>query len=67
VRLACVALPALFIGGHAAVHLFDLARGALTERHWLLDLPGVFAPALILAALVVHFGRQAQRLERRSP
>jgi len=67
VRLACVVLAALFIGGHAAVHLFDLARGALPERHWLVDLPGVFAPTLILAALVVHFRRQAQSLERRSP
>jgi hypothetical protein len=65
VRLVCVVLALLFVGGHAAVHLFDLSRGALAARHWLLDLPGVFAPALILGVLVVHFGRQAQR--RRSP
>ncbi len=67
VRLACVVLAALFLGGHAAVHLFDLARGALGERHWLLDLPGVFAPTLILAVLVVHFGRKVQSPKRRSP
>jgi len=66
VRLACVTLAALFVGGHAAVHLFDLANGALSERHWLLDLPGVFVPALILVALVVHFAREAARTERRA-
>ena len=66
VRLACVVLAAVFLGGHAAVHLLDLAQGTLGARHWLLDLPGVFVPALLLAALAVHFGRQAQ-LERRSP
>jgi hypothetical protein len=60
VRFACLLLASLFVGGHAAVHLWDLGRGALGERHWLLDLPGVFAPTLILAVLVVHFGRQAQ-------
>ena len=66
VRLACVVLAALFLCGHAAVHLMDLAQGTLDARHWLLDLPGVFVPALLLTALAVHFGRQAQ-LERRSP
>ena len=66
-RLACLTLALLFVGGHAAVHLFDLANGALSERHWLLDLPGVFVPALILAVFVVHFAREAARTERRSP
>jgi hypothetical protein len=64
VRFACVTLATLFVAGHAGVHLFDLARGALSPRHWLLDLPGVFAPALLLAVFALHFGRQAQ--ERRS-
>jgi hypothetical protein len=66
VRLVCVVLAALFVCGHAAVHVLDLAQGALSARHWLLDLPGVFVPALLLAALTVHFGRRA-RVERRSP
>ena len=66
VRLACVVLAAVFLGGHAAVHLLDLAQGTLGARHWLLDLPGVFVPALLLAALAVHFGRRAKP-ERRFP
>ena len=67
VRFVCVVLAGLFVVGHAGVHLFDLARGALGVRHWLLDLPGVFVPALLLVALAVSFGRQAAKVERRSP
>jgi hypothetical protein len=66
VRLACVVLAGVFVVGHASVHVFDLARGALGARHWLLDLPGVFAPALLLLVLAAHFGRQAPKVERRS-
>ena len=66
VRLVCVVLAAIFLCGHAAVHLLDLAQGTLGARHWLLDLPGVFVPALLLAALAVHFGRRAKP-ERRFP
>ncbi|HTF34500.1 MAG TPA: hypothetical protein VK714_12495 [Myxococcota bacterium] len=67
VRFACVALAAVFVVGHGAVHLLDLSRGALDARHWLLDLPGVFVPALILVALTLHSAREAARPERRSP
>ena len=60
VRFACLVLATLFVGGHAAVHFWELAGGSLSGRHWLLDLPGVFAPALLLAVLVVRFGRKLQ-------
>ncbi|MFY9531958.1 MAG: hypothetical protein WBC04_01460 [Candidatus Acidiferrales bacterium] len=33
---------------HALFHVFDLATGRLGPHHWLLDLPGVFLPAIIL-------------------
>ncbi len=67
VRVPCVALAALFAGAHGALHLFDLARGALGPEHWLLDLPGVFAPALLLGALAVHFARQGGATEGTRP
>ena len=66
-RLACVGIASVFIVGHAAVHLWDLAQGALSARHWLLDLPGVFVPALVLLAVLARLGPKAARAERRSP
>ena len=37
---------------HALVHLGELAGGNLPQRHWLLDFPDAFAPALIFLALL---------------
>ena len=31
---------------HALIHVVDLATGRLAGHHWLLDLPGVFLPAM---------------------
>lgn len=42
---------ALFLVLHAAVHLADLASGRLEPIHWLIDLPGVFLPAILLCVL----------------
>lgn len=36
---------------HALIHVFDLLTGRLAPHHWLLDLPGVFLPAIALAIL----------------
>ncbi|HZP40623.1 MAG TPA: DUF4345 family protein [Candidatus Binatia bacterium] len=41
----------LFFALHALVHVADLASGRLGPAHWAIDLPGVFLPALVLAAL----------------
>ena len=41
----------LFYVLHAAVHVADLASGRLHGDHWLIDLPGVFLPALVLVVL----------------
>jgi len=41
----------LFYVLHAVVHVTDLAAGRLGAGHWLIDLPGVFLPALVLGAL----------------
>jgi len=66
VRLACLTLATVFVVGHASVHLFELVRGGLAPRHWRLDLPGVFVPALMLVALTLQSARAAARPERRS-
>lgn len=38
---------------HALVHVLDTARGLVGREHWMIDLPSVYAPALILLALTV--------------
>ena len=36
---------------HALVHLADLLSGRLDSDHWLIDLPGVFLPTILLLVL----------------
>jgi hypothetical protein len=50
-RRAAIAGAAVFLGLHAAIHVFDLVTGLLPATHWIEDLPGVFFPALLLAVL----------------
>jgi hypothetical protein len=42
-----------FFAGHALIHLADILTGRLPAAHWLIDAPGVFAPALLLIVLAV--------------
>ena len=51
-RLVHLALTAFFTG-HALIHLTDILAGRLPHSHWLMDLPGVFVPALIMIVLAV--------------
>ena len=41
----------LFFTLHALVHVADLVAGRLDADHWLIDLPGVFLPAVALGVL----------------
>ena len=50
-RVPLVAVAAVFLVAHAALHVFDTLRGFLDADHWALDLPGVYAPAALLAVL----------------
>jgi len=43
----------LFYVLHAAIHVWDLLAGRLGSDHWLVDLPGVFVPALILVLMAL--------------
>jgi hypothetical protein len=57
-RPALLPIAALFLGGHALVHVWDTANGALGHSHWWLDAPGVYLPALVIGyAAVAQRGR----------
>jgi hypothetical protein len=61
-RPPLVAVSALFLVGHAALHVFDTLRGALGHAHWWLDLPGVYLPAAVIgyaAAVQLRSARTA--------
>ncbi len=55
-----VATAALFHALHALGHVRETSSGELASLHWWLDLPGVYLPALILAAMAVLFLRRAR-------
>jgi hypothetical protein len=50
-RLPLAASAALFIGIHGGIHLVEVARGIQPAVHLLEDFPGVYLPALLLAAI----------------
>ena len=60
-RRGVVAAVALFYVLHALVHVTDLASGRLDTDHWLIDLPGVFVPAIVFAVLCWPRWWQAER------
>lgn len=41
----------LFFVGHAMIHIVEILVGLLPPSHWLIDLPLIFVPALILIVL----------------
>jgi hypothetical protein len=47
-RLPLVSISAVFLAAHALLHAYDTLRGALGHNHWLLDLPGVYLPGVLL-------------------
>ncbi len=56
-RLPLVSIGALFLAAHAILHVYDTLRGALGHNHWLLDLPGVYLPGLLLPVIGVRVVR----------
>lgn len=67
VRLPLVSATALFYVLHAAGHVFDTARGFVDAHHWWLDLPGIYAPAALLIAMVWRLQRTPPITPARSP
>ncbi|HWN08929.1 MAG TPA: hypothetical protein VNO50_06555 [Pyrinomonadaceae bacterium] len=49
----------IFFTGHALIHLLDIATGHLPTTHWLIDIPGVFLPALLMTVLALPRVRRA--------
>jgi hypothetical protein len=47
------AIAGLFLGLHAATHLFEAASGVIPPSHVLEDFPGVHLPALLVIGLAV--------------
>ena len=56
-RVPALAAASGFYLLHALVHLLDTARGLVGPEHFMIDLPGVYAPALILLALTVWLAK----------
>lgn len=59
-RAPLVTVSALFLAAHAGLHVFDTMRGFLGGAHWLLDLPGVYLPALVTLPLAFLALRNAR-------
>jgi len=60
-RPPLVAVGTFFFAGHALLHAFDTLRGALDADHWLLDLPAVYLPAVLLVPIALRLLRGAPR------
>ncbi|MCW5889790.1 MAG: hypothetical protein KIT14_04490 [bacterium] len=60
-RAPFLALTALFYVLHALVHVTDTLAGRLPPSHWLVDTPGVYAPAVVMIVLAVLATRGAER------
>lgn len=43
----------LFFIGHALIHVADILVGRLPHRHWLIDAPAVFLPAILLVVMAL--------------
>lgn len=64
-RLPLAAVAGLFLVAHAVLHFYDTVRGALDHDHWLLDLPGVYLPGILLPIIAIRLARADTREQRR--
>ena len=44
----------LFFAGHALIHVVEILVGLLPASHWLIDLPLIFVPSLMLILLTPY-------------
>lgn len=59
-RTPLVVVATVFLAGHALLHAIDTLRGALDADHWLLDLPGVYLPAIVLVPIALRLLRASE-------
>ena len=57
-RVPACAMAAGFSVLHALVHVVDTMRGLVGPEHWTIDIPGVYAPALLLAIIALVIARR---------
>jgi hypothetical protein len=58
-RVPLVAPVALFAVLHALAHVYDTARGLVGPAHWMIDLPAVYVPALLMVTFLWLLARRA--------
>jgi len=57
-RIPLAGTAAIFYVAHAVLHVYDTARGAVDHSHWWIDMPGVYLPAVLLAAVTTILWRR---------
>jgi hypothetical protein len=57
-RFPLVTIGGLFLAAHAVLHAYDTLRGALGHEHWLLDLPGVYLPGILIPVIAYRIYRE---------
>jgi hypothetical protein len=58
VRVPVLAMVTLFSALHAAVHVYDTARGLVGADHWAIDFPAVYLPTILLILLTTILVRR---------
>lgn len=66
-RLPLVGTAAVFLVAHAVLHAYDTLRGYVAADHWWIDVPGVYAPAVLLVVLVRRLTRRPQQQPGETP
>jgi hypothetical protein len=61
VRPPLLVIATLFLVAHAALHVFDSARGYLPAGHWHHDVAGVYVPAVTAVVLAILILRPSRR------
>lgn len=64
-RLGGIALLVTLVGygTHAAVHIGDIVSGTVPASHWIIDLPTVFLPVMLVVLLLwIWWSMQATRI-----
>jgi hypothetical protein len=61
VRPPLLVVATLFLVAHAALHVFDSARGYLRAGHWHHDVAGVYVPAVAAVTIAVLILRPSRR------
>lgn len=63
-RAPLVTVSAVFLVAHAGLHVYDTARGYVESHHWWLDLPLVYAPAVVIGLFSLRLLRSAPEPSR---